>query len=99
MCRATQVSAASQTVPWFHPSLLQVIHSDELFTNAKDNHRDANRPIPTGAKCSQPPSVQEAGGAWDQCTEEHFTHKTQTLQEQAHGQLLHLMKKIFHFSC
>lgn len=45
ICQATQASAASQTVPRFHPSLLQAIYSDELFTNAKDNHRDANRPF------------------------------------------------------
>lgn len=50
------------------------------------------------AECSQPPKVQEAGGAWAHCTKVRFSHKTQTLREawkcvreQAHGQLLHLM--------
>lgn len=103
--QVSPVSQTSQTVPRFHPPLLQVTHSDKLLTNARGNHTEMpTGPFPQVGKSSQPLRVREAGGARAHCTKAHFSHKTQTLrevwkrvQEQAHGQLLHLMKNSFTF--
>ena len=48
-----QISPVSQTVSWFHLHLSQATRSDQLFTNAEDNHvRMLTGPFLQVVKCS-----------------------------------------------